>query len=379
MADSSLETAEVRPPHPLGPLGTAWPLPSHREHRFPAQVDGETYRIGDCVRIAPWPNAPPWVARIDKIFSRTGDSEALFLGARWFYRRRDLLPSGAPKFPPTMDAEREVYLYTGKLHELPSKAIQGRCRVSCGTELGMSELAAIMQDEDAFFYRYEYKPDGSKPGDEPKPLFALPGTDTPAPGAEPPPAAEPPAAAAAAAAKPPAAPVNPFAAAAAAALGGGSADADSAFKVEVPNGAATALVAAPNIRRRPCKTREARLEVLQRKLDAMWPPFVDIYGNQRREMEACIPLEGERYAGESCARCVTCAEPRWAARAGRSRGPPLLCTFPVPSLYLPCSFPEPRWAARPDAHADPQPQPSTPGPNPNLAGPAATDAACCSI
>ena len=51
------------------------------------------------------------------------------------------------------------------------------------------------------------------------------------------------------------------------------------------------------------KSREERLVVLQEKLDRMWPPFTDVHGVWRREFDAVIPTEGERYAGQACARC----------------------------------------------------------------------------
>ena len=43
--------------------------------------------------------------------------------------------------------------------------------------------------------------------------------------------------------------------------------------------------------------------MLQEKLDSMYPPFVSIHGETVRELEAVVPAEGERYAGEGCARC----------------------------------------------------------------------------
>ena len=51
------------------------------------------------------------------------------------------------------------------------------------------------------------------------------------------------------------------------------------------------------------KSREERLGGLQAKLDRLWPPFTDVHGVWRREFTASIPLPGERYAGEGCARC----------------------------------------------------------------------------
>lgn len=51
------------------------------------------------------------------------------------------------------------------------------------------------------------------------------------------------------------------------------------------------------------KGREARLAKLQEKLDAIYPPFTDVNGVWSREFDAVIPQEGERYAGEGCARC----------------------------------------------------------------------------
>ena len=49
--------------------------------------------------------------------------------------------------------------------------------------------------------------------------------------------------------------------------------------------------------------KESRLEALQKKLDRTWPPFTDVNGVLRHELKAIIPAAGERYAGESCARC----------------------------------------------------------------------------
>ena len=51
------------------------------------------------------------------------------------------------------------------------------------------------------------------------------------------------------------------------------------------------------------RSREERLAHLQDKLDKMWPPFTDVNGEWRREFDAVIPTDGERYAGEGCARC----------------------------------------------------------------------------
>lgn len=85
------------------------------------QVNGARYALFECVYVRPWPNAAPWIARIEEILSRIGRNNKVqtFLGVRWFYRRRDLLPSGAAEFPPCDDPEREVYMCSGKLDELP--------------------------------------------------------------------------------------------------------------------------------------------------------------------------------------------------------------------------------------------------------------------
>ena len=44
-----------------------------------------------------------------------------------------------------------------------------------------------------------------------------------------------------------------------------------------------------------------RLSALQARLDEMWTPFTDVGGTWRREFEAVIPEEGEKYANEGCA------------------------------------------------------------------------------
>ena len=54
------------------------------------------------------------------------------------------------------------------------------------------------------------------------------------------------------------------------------------------------------------KSREERLAQLQAKLDKLYPPFTSVDGTWTRELEAVIPLPGERYAGEGCARWRVC-------------------------------------------------------------------------
>ena len=89
------------------------------------QVGGQRYGLMECVLVRPWPNAEPWVARIEEILSRIEKSNKAqtWLGVRWFYKRQDLLPSGTAEFPECEDPSREVYLYTGKLDEVASETL----------------------------------------------------------------------------------------------------------------------------------------------------------------------------------------------------------------------------------------------------------------
>ena len=92
-----------------------------------SQVDGVRYALFECVYLRPWPNRPPWIARIEEILSRIANNNKAqtFLGVRWFYRRRDLLPSGEADFPTCDDPEHEVYLFSGKLDEVPCSKLDG--------------------------------------------------------------------------------------------------------------------------------------------------------------------------------------------------------------------------------------------------------------
>ena len=51
------------------------------------------------------------------------------------------------------------------------------------------------------------------------------------------------------------------------------------------------------------RTHEEKVEALQAKLDRMWPPFTSVSGVHQTEFIGVVPLPGERYAGEGCARC----------------------------------------------------------------------------
>ena len=50
------------------------------------QVQGVSYAQFECVYLRPWPNAEPWVARIEEILSRLGKNNKVetVLGVRWF-------------------------------------------------------------------------------------------------------------------------------------------------------------------------------------------------------------------------------------------------------------------------------------------------------
>ena len=138
-------------------------------------MDGKRYNAYECVLLRPWPNAEPWVARIEEILSRINNRNKVqtWLGVRWFYRRRDLLPSGMAEFPPCEDTEHEVYMSASKLDEVAADTVLESCRVLCASEV--PDLANFMQNEaseNTFFYRYEYNPFSR---DKTAPLFALPG------------------------------------------------------------------------------------------------------------------------------------------------------------------------------------------------------------
>lgn len=324
-------------------------------------MDGRRYNAYECVLLRPWPNAEPWVARIEEILARINNRNKVqtWLGVRWFYRRRDLLPSGMAEFPPCEDDEHEVYMSSSKLDEVAADTVLESCRVLCASEV--PDLAAFMQNEageNTFFYRYEYNPFSR---DKTAPLFALPG-GRPAPrNAAAAPAAESkrkhkqprdsaseaPAAgtsgrvgashcraataaaasvACAAATERASAEVRPAAAAARAA---GQAESSTSTGQQEPSttaaleASAAALVtslSAPRPAHGSTSREEAasgsdtppragagrkdsRLEALQKKLDRTWPPFTDVNGVARLELKAIIPAAGERYAGESCARC----------------------------------------------------------------------------
>ena len=90
-----------------------------------AQVDGHRYALFECVYLRPWPNAAPWIARIEEILSRIGRNNKVqhCLGVRWFYRRHDLLPAGAAEFPECDDPDHEVYMSSAKLDEVETKTL----------------------------------------------------------------------------------------------------------------------------------------------------------------------------------------------------------------------------------------------------------------
>ena len=69
---------------------------------------------------------------------------------------------------------------------------------------------------------------------------------------------------------------------------------------------ASKVRAAQNPRVHPVsRLRDDRLVALQAKLDILYPPFEDVNGVWvAHEFEAAIPLPGERYFGEGCARCM---------------------------------------------------------------------------
>lgn len=320
-------------------------------------MDGRRYNAYECVLLRPWPNAEPWVARIEEILARINNRNKVqtWLGVRWFYRRRDLLPSGMAEFPPCDDTEHEVYMSSSKLDEVAADTVLESCRVLCASEV--ADLATFMQNEageNTFFYRYEYNPFSR---DKTAPLFALPG-GRPAPrGVAAAPAAESKrkykqsrdpaceASAAGTSARVGASHCRAATAAAASVACAAAAERASAEvrptavdQAETPTGeqessstaaleaSAAALVTslsaprpvhgttscegAPSGDATPpprqgagAHAGDSRLEALQKKLDRTWPPFTDVNGVARRELKAIIPAVGERYAGEACARC----------------------------------------------------------------------------
>ena len=81
---------------------------------------GQRYCQYECALLRPWPNAAPWIGRIEEILVRIANNNKVktFLGVRWFYRRWDLLPSAVAEYPPCDDEEHEVYLCSGSLDEV---------------------------------------------------------------------------------------------------------------------------------------------------------------------------------------------------------------------------------------------------------------------
>jgi hypothetical protein len=355
-------------------------------------VDGRRYNAYECVLLRPWPNAEPWVARIEEILARINNRNKVqtWLGVRWFYRRRDLLPSGMSEFPPCEDTEHEVYMSSSKLDEVAADTVLESCRVLSASEV--PDLAAFMQNEageNTFFYRYEYNPFTR---DKTVPLFALPG-GRPAPrNAAAAPAAESkrkpkqprasaseaPAAgtsgrvgashcraataaaasvACAAATERASAEVRP----AAAARTAGHAESSTSTGQQEPSttaaleASAAALVTSLSAPRpahgstsreeaasgsdtppgeeagRRESREESRLEALQKKLDRTWPPFTDVNGVFRHELKAIIPAAGERYAGESCARCEIPGAPHLATTTSHAT---MRCTPPCPPARI---------------------------------------------
>ena len=155
------------------------------------QVDGRKYALLECVYVQPWPNALPWVARIEEILPRMGNNNKVqtYLGVRFFYRRHDLLPSAASEYPFCDQPEREVYVARGKLDEVASSTVLGSCSVMAAAEASAESLQQFLEQPDTYFYRYEYSP--KRP-----PLFSLPGGQPLPAGAAPAPPASAPAAAA---------------------------------------------------------------------------------------------------------------------------------------------------------------------------------------
>ena len=78
-------------------------------------MKGTRYSLLECVYIRPWPNAEPWIARIEEILTQIGKNNKIetVIGVRWFYRRGQLLPSHEASFPPCDDPVHELYLCSG--------------------------------------------------------------------------------------------------------------------------------------------------------------------------------------------------------------------------------------------------------------------------
>eukprot|EP00965_Chrysotila_dentata_P098552 3257769-Pleurochrysis_carterae.AAC.1 len=317
------------------------------------EVDGQRYSVYECVLLRPWPKAEPWVARIDEILSRISNNNRVqtWLGVRWFYKREDLLPSAAHVFPECEDPEREVYMFSGRLDEVPADKLLlvltvfipyrtasqlGACRVLCSADV--PNYRSFLCEPNTYFYRYEYNPYHR---DKNKPLFTLPG-------GQPIPASSPLAAESALIALSTATVPAPVAAPAPAPVAAtdkrtrAKACTDRAPQEEkcqssrsaeptTRNGAAAlarlagaaaavsqlhATEAAPRptppdalskAQRSPACTGKSlpeKLRILQERIDRTWPPFRDTSGKLRKEFVAVVPKEGEKYSGEGCGRCA---------------------------------------------------------------------------
>ena len=59
-----------------------------------SQVNGKRYALFECVYLRPWPNAEPWIARIEEMNSIIGrkNKPETWIRVRWFYQRHQLLP-----------------------------------------------------------------------------------------------------------------------------------------------------------------------------------------------------------------------------------------------------------------------------------------------
>lgn len=320
-------------------------------------------QVGQCVYLRLWPNSAPCIARIEEILTISApDKVETILGVRWFYRRNDLPPAQS-KEAPVCNTDREIFISGRKLDEVSCAMLLDACHVLHASQV--LDVDRFLSEPDSFFYRYEYNP-AYRGHDTDTGPFTLPGglalsmavarlrsgasppvfapgamITMPLPAFNPRPRPRAPFLIDSEALKLPAGTSFASGGHASGSAGtafsvatspGGTLSAcgvteGSAAMIDVGSGGsaqkrvlATAVavavarpVSSGGGESRPgSRSRKERLQWIQAKLDRMYPPFTCVDGVTQREFDAVIPLPGERYANEGCARCMV----RGCDRAG---------------------------------------------------------------